>query len=177
MSITLEYVKRGDTVIDATCGTGRDTLALAKAVGSEGVVFAFDIQQAAIELTAERLCTNDICNVKLIHDSFTSMNEHVPDDSASAVMFNLGYLPGGDHSITTSADETIAGIECAVRAIKPNGIVTIVMYDGHKAGTEEKRRVLEWAGGFDSGEYHVAYVNMLNQPNSPPEIMWITKKE
>ena len=30
MQITLSYVEQGDTVIDATCGTGHDTLALAE---------------------------------------------------------------------------------------------------------------------------------------------------
>lgn len=34
----------GDTVVDATCGNGHDTLCLARAVGPSGTVFAFDVQ-------------------------------------------------------------------------------------------------------------------------------------
>jgi len=176
MAVTLDYVKAGDTVIDATCGTGQDTLALAKAVGSDGKVYAFDIQEKAINLTDERLRANGLHNVNLICDSFVSMNDYVAEGVASAVVFNLGYLPGGDHSFTTKADETIKGLELALVIIKAGGIVTVVMYDGHEAGKEEKTSILEWAEALDASDYHVAYVNMLNQKNNPPEIVWITKK-
>lgn len=49
--IIKQTVKVGDIVVDATCGNGNDTLLLAKLVGNEGKVFAFDIQNAAIENT------------------------------------------------------------------------------------------------------------------------------
>ena len=45
------------------------------------------------------------------------------------------------------------------------------------AGTEEKARVMEWAGDLDPAKYHAAYVNLINQKNHPPEILWITKKK
>jgi hypothetical protein len=45
-------VSPGDTVIDATCGNGHDTLALARLVGPRGCVIAMDIQAShAAELT------------------------------------------------------------------------------------------------------------------------------
>ena len=176
MSVTLRYVNKGDTVIDATCGTGRDTVALAEAVGDEGRVYAFDIQEEALRLTEERLKKQGLTNAILIKDSFTSMSAIIPENSASAVVFNLGYLPGGDHSITTTADETIEGLKCAAKVIRPGGIITVVMYDGHEEGAEEKSRVLEWTKALDPGRYHAAYVNFPNQKNDPPEILWITKK-
>ena len=176
MSVTLTYIKPGDTVIDATCGTGQDTVVLSRAVGSEGSVYAFDIQKSAHLLTEARLKSHEITNVRLIMQSFASMSDHVPERSASAVVFNLGYLPGGDHSITTTADTTLEGLEAALRTVKPGGIVTVVMYDGHDEGAEEKKAVLEWAEALDQKRYHVAYVSLLNQKNNPPEILWITKK-
>ncbi len=36
------YVQEGDAVVDATAGNGGDTLWLAKAVGPQGSVYAFD---------------------------------------------------------------------------------------------------------------------------------------
>ncbi len=36
------YVQAGDSVVDATAGNGGDTLWLAKAVGPQGSVYAFD---------------------------------------------------------------------------------------------------------------------------------------
>ena len=176
MSVTLTYIRPGDTVVDATCGAGHDTVALAHAVGDEGVVYAFDIQKTATLLTEARLLQHDITNVRLKMQSFVSMDEYVPENGAAAVVFNLGYLPGGDHSITTTAGTTLKGIECALRIIKPGGIVTVVMYDGHEKGSEEKKAILEWAEKLDQSTYHVAYVSLLNQKNNPPEIVWITKK-
>ena len=176
MSVTLTYIRPGDTVVDATCGTGQDTVALARAVGNEGSVYAFDIQKNAHLLTEARLKSHGFTNVHLIMQSFVSMSEHIPERSASAVVFNLGYLPGGDHSITTMADTTLKGLEAALRTIRPGGIVTVVMYDGHDEGAEEKKAVLEWAEAVDTKSFHVAYVSLLNQKNHPPEILWITKK-
>ena len=177
MSVTLAYIRQGDTVVDATCGAGQDTVALARAVGSEGRVYAFDIQKKALLLTEARLKTHGFTNVHLVMQSFASLSEHVPENSAAVIVFNLGYLPGGDHSITTTADTTLEGLECALRTIRPGGIVTVVMYDGHDEGVEEKTRVLEWAEALEQSRYHVAYVSLLNQKNHPPEILWITKKQ
>ena len=176
MSVTLTYIKPGDTVVDATCGTGQDTVVLARAVGSEGSVYAFDIQKRAHLLPEARLKSHGIANVHLVKQSFVSMSDHIPEKSAAAVVFNLGYLPGGDHSITTTADSTLEGLDVALRTIKPGGVVTVVMYDGHEEGAEEKQAVLEWAEALDQKKYHVAYVSLLNQKNHPPEILWITKK-
>ena len=176
MSVTLTYIKPGDTVVDATCGTGQDTVALAHAVGDGGSVYAFDIQKNAHLLTEARLKAHGFNNVHLVMQSFVSMSDHIPERSAAAVVFNLGYLPGGDHSITTTADETLAGLDAALRTVRPGGIVTVVTYDGHKEGAEEKKAILEWAEALDQSRYHVAYVRMLNQKKYPPEILWITRR-
>lgn len=176
MTITLQYVKRGDTVVDATCGTGQDTVSLAKAVGDEGTVYAFDIQQDAIDQTEQRLKDCGLDNAKLIKDSFVRMAEYVSDESVSAMVFNLGYLPGGDHSITTMTEDTLKGLEASTGLIKAGGIITVVLYDGHHEGQHEKEAVLKWAETLDASKYHVAYVSMTNQKNNPPEILWITKK-
>lgn len=176
MHVTLAYINSGDTVVDATCGTGRDTAALARAVGEDGRVFAFDVQDRALELTEARLRAEGLFNVRLLKQSFVFMGEHVPEKSAAAAVFNLGYLPGGDHRITTTADSTIEGLHAALRMIRPGGVVTIVLYDGHENGREEKRKVLAWAETLDARDYHVVFGNMLNQANHPPEILWITKK-
>ena len=176
MTVTLSYVRKGDVAVDATCGGGYDTAALARAVGPEGRVYAFDIQKKALIMTESRLRSHGISNVRLIRESFVSMSSHIAENSASAVVFNLGYLPGGDHSITTTAETTAEGLDAALRTIRPGGIVTVVMYDGHEAGAEEKKMVLEWAEALDQSRYHTAYVSMINQEKNPPEILWITKK-
>ena len=176
MAITLEFVRRGDTVVDATCGTGQDTVSLAEAAGDEGVVYAFDIQQDAIDRTGQRLNDSGLSNVKFVKGSFTEMGEYVSEESAASVVFNLGYLPGGNHRITTMAVDTLNGLEVATRVVKTGGIITVVLYDGHEEGKREKTAVLKWAKELDASRYHVAYVSMPNQKNNPPEILWIMKK-
>ncbi len=176
MTVTRPYVGLGDVVVDATCGNGNDTLTLAKAVGSGGTVWAFDIQKRAIDATSGYLACQGYDNVKLVHGSFATMGEYVAPGSASCVIFNLGYLPGGDKAITTDASETLRGLEAALTAIRTDGIVTVVMYDGHEQGREEKEQILEWAGALDPRQYHVVYGNMLNQQKNPPEVLWITRK-
>ncbi len=177
MEVALMCVEPGDTVVDATCGGGHDTLALAGAAGPEGKVFAFDIQEEAVGLTKERIAEKAIENVQVINGSFVNMESYVEAGSASCIVFNLGYLPGGDHSITTDAETTLQGLEAALRTVKKGGIVTVVLYDGHEEGKREKAQVLKWAEGLDPKAYHVAYVNFMNQPKDPPEILWITKKK
>ena len=57
----------GDIAIDATCGNGNDTLALAKLVfadGGQGLIYAFDLQQIALKNTSalldQELNENDV---------------------------------------------------------------------------------------------------------------------
>lgn len=49
-------LRKGDVVIDATCGNGHDTLALLRMVADEtgggGCVYAMDIQKVALESTS-----------------------------------------------------------------------------------------------------------------------------
>lgn len=60
-------VQKGDTVIDATCGNGFDTLALLNLVADEshnGYVYALDIQKDALDKTSllleESLSSNEV---------------------------------------------------------------------------------------------------------------------
>ena len=177
MEITLRYVSPGDLVVDATCGTGGDTAALAEAVGEHGRVIGFDIQQSAIDQTEGRLRELGLRNHELHQDPFEFMGDYVRDGSAAAVVFNLGYLPGGNHAVTTVAETTITGLEAALKVIQQGGVVTVVLYDGHDEGKIEKQAVLDWASELDAKIYHAAYVSFVNQANHPPEILWITKKK
>lgn len=179
MKITLEYIEEGDTVIDATAGNGYDTLLLAEAAGDSGKVIAFDIQETAIEHTKNILQEHGMLDrVKLVKDSHEHLEKYLDKGSRpSAVIFNLGYLPTGDKSITTKADTTISSIVTASKLIKLGGIITLVLYSGHEEGKQEKERILDLLGQFSPREFHVAYTSMINQPNNPPEIVWITRKK
>ncbi|MDD3298972.1 MAG: rRNA methyltransferase, partial [Firmicutes bacterium] len=53
-SIVKGVVSEGDLTVDATAGNGHDTLFFASLVGEKGAVYAFDIQQRALDITRER---------------------------------------------------------------------------------------------------------------------------
>lgn len=138
----------GDTAIDATAGNGHDTVFLARTVGAGGRVFAFDLQPQALSATRQRLQQNvpEACDrVRLINASHADMQQHVPEPIAGhvrAVMFNLGYLPGGDKGITTVADVTIQAVRCALDLVATDGLVSILAYRGHAQGQEEMDALL-----------------------------------
>jgi hypothetical protein len=179
--IILEYLQPGDLAVDAACGTGHDTAFLVGFTGgmmqdAGGSVIAFDIQEEAIRRTKEYLGEGGERNVTLVNDSFVHMDEYVEPGTAAVVMFNLGYLPGGNKTITTTAEETLVGLDKALEAIRIDGLVSVVMYSGHPEGAREKDAVMEWAAALDHRQYHVVYLGYPNQPGNPPEVLLITKK-
>ena len=177
MSITADYINKGDTVVDATVGNGNDTLALSRLVGETGKVYGFDIQTLALMRASEFLMANDApSEIELVYNGHEEMDRHISEE-VSAIVFNLGYLPSGQKQITTTADTTITALDKAIDMIKADGIVTVVMYPGHPAGQIEKDKVLEWGSSLDKGIYHCAYISMINQPDNSPCIMLVTKKK
>lgn len=128
---------KGETVIDATAGNGKDTLFLAQLVGEKGMVYAFDIQKEALNTTEKLLQQNNISWCKTIHDSHEELDQY-NINQPKAVVFNLGYLPGGNHDIITKPLSTLTGIKNALNMLKVGGILTVVIYTGHEGGKEEE---------------------------------------
>lgn len=177
MSITADYINKGDTAVDATVGNGNDTLTLSRLVGETGKVYGFDIQPLALMRASEFLMQNEApSEIELVYNGHEEMDRHISEE-VSAIVFNLGYLPSGEKQITTTADTTITALNKAIDMIKADGIVTVVMYPGHPAGKIEKDKVLEWGNSLDKGIYHCAYISMINQPENAPCIMLVTKKK
>ncbi|QKY69750.1 class I SAM-dependent methyltransferase [Lentibacillus sp. CBA3610] len=174
-----EVVNKGDTVIDATCGNGHDTLFLSRHVGENGHVFAFDIQNQAITNTKARLAQNGLTNATIIKDSHSNFIHHMPVDKLTRLggaIFNLGYLPGSDKSVVTQSETTILAIEGILSHIKQNGIVVLVVYHGHEGGDQEREQLMRYARLLNQELYHVLYYGFINQKNDPPFILAIQKR-
>jgi 16S rRNA C1402 N4-methylase RsmH len=170
----------GDIAIDATCGNGNDTLFLSKLVGKNGQVFAFDIQEQAIEKSKLRLAENQADdNVTFFHASHDEMIKQLSDlaiGKTSAAIFNLGYLPGSDKSITTKGTSTIDAIKQLLQILKPEGIIILVIYHGHEEGKREKDLVLDFVKNLDQKKAHVLQYDFINQKNDPPFVVAIEKR-
>ncbi|AET59829.1 SAM-dependent methyltransferase [Paenibacillus terrae HPL-003] len=168
-------VQPGDTAIDATVGTGADTLFLAKAAGRRGRVYGFDIQQEALQLARRRLDEDEspsLAEVSLLLQGHEQMREAVPDKlhgKVAAVMFNLGYLPseGADPSVITHTDSTLAALDAALYLLRPRGILTAVLYPGHAGGGEEAKAVLQWASTVPISSGQSIIYRQLQRAASP----------
>ena len=166
-------ISPGDIVIDGTAGNGHDTLFLAKLVGSNGHVFAFDVQEAAIEATQLRVAEWQE-RVTVIHAGHELISTYVSDEISVAV-FNLGYLPGKDHSIITQPHTTIEAIESCLRLLKVNGLIVLVVYHGHEGGAEERDVLLNYVCSLPQSFVHVLKYEFINQQNHPPFVLVIEK--
>lgn len=168
-------VKEGDIVVDATAGNGNDTLFMANLVGQNGKVYSFDIQQKAIENTKNKLIQQNLLDrVELIHDSHENIDKYVKVGIKGA-MFNLGYLPGGNHNIVTKPYSTLSCLKKIVDLLQVGGIITIVIYIGHDGGEEEKEAVLDFVSKLDNKHFAVQKTEMLNFENYPPIFVCIER--
>ena len=167
-------MREGDRAVDATAGNGRDTLFLARLVGAGGRVYAFDIQQEALDETAALLRQNNMSErVTLIQAGHEAMDSYV-EEPVAAVMFNLGYLPGGSRSIVTRPETTLQGLAAALQLLKPGGLATLVLYPGHAEGKKEKSALLEYCSGFDGLAFGVVHARLLNREEAP-ELLVVKK--
>jgi len=169
------FVRRGDHVVDATCGNGHDTLLLADLVGSSGRIWAFDIQKNAIESTSGRLAEADHnSTVVLVHAGHETITEHC-SGPVKAVVFNLGYLPGGDRSVVTRPESTLAGLEQSLEIIEPGGVVIITLYPGHAGGRQESIILETRLAQLPPAGFHVWRMGQMNVPDTAPYLILIQK--
>ena len=167
----------GACVIDATMGNGHDTAWLCELVGESGKVYAFDVQQEAVDRTAERL---EQAGFRQRAELFCLGHEHMAEvihQQADAIVFNLGWLPGAEHGVTTQTSTTLLAVEAALSLLKEEAIMTICIYPGQEEGTKELHALLEWAAKLDDRRYDAMIKCYVNQPNDPPRILAIRKKK
>jgi tRNA G37 N-methylase Trm5 len=170
-------VEMGDVVLDATAGNGHDSKFLAELAGGEGKVYSFDIQQEALDRTADLFKKNSLAaQIELIYSNHTEIDKYIEED-LDAIIFNLGYLPGGNKKIITKSESTITALKKSLELLKVKGIVILVVYSGHEGGKEERKALLNYSSNLDYKKYNVLNYKFLNQPGPPPEIIAIIKRK
>lgn len=169
-----QYIKPGACCIDATAGRGFDTAFLCELTGESGEVLAFDIQEDAVNSTKALLEKRGL-RAKVYLESHAHMNQYKEAESVDGIMFNFGYLPGGDHSICTHAQSSIAAINCGLELLKKKGVMSLCIYHGGDTGFEEKNALLAYLKELDTKKYTVIVSELHNRPNHPPLSVFITK--
>jgi len=173
--IIAEVVKEGGAAVDATCGNGHDTLFLARLVGARGKVYAFDIQEKAISTTRSLLEKEGLAQrVQLYQTGHENMGAIV-DVPVDAVIFNLGYLPGGDHTIVTRPESTLESVRAALGILRPGGRLVAVAYTGHPGGAQECALVEEEVARLDSRIFRAVEVIFLNRGATAPKVIAVEK--
>lgn len=174
--IMKEHIQEGSLCIDATMGNGNDTEYLCRLAGPQGHVIAFDIQKEAVAHTKTRLERSlDYCNYDLILDSHIHMGQFAQPGTVDCIVFNLGYLPGGDHGLATKPQTTIQALEQGIHLLKRNGLLSVCIYSGGDSGFQEKDAVLAWLGALDPRKYLVMVTEYYNRPNHPPIPAFVIK--
>lgn len=170
----------GDIVVDGTTGNGYDTQFLAERVGRTGKVYGFDIQETALRATKDRLHQHELSEqVVLFHTGHENLHSCIPTNDhgkIKAAIFNLGYLPGSDKTITTKVATTIAAVKQLFEIMAPEGIIVLVIYHGHSEGAKERDALLSYCQELEQNDAHVLQYQFINQKNNPPFLIAIEKR-
>ena len=162
------FLQFSDIAIDATCGNGNDTLFLAGLC----TVIGIDIQPVAIQSTADLLERHGKKALlqRLSHEHLDQLPlPHPP----KLIVYNLGYLPRGDKTLTTKVETTLASVKKGLDLLAPAGALSITCYPGHEEGAKEEKKLLEWATQLGSDRYLVCHHTWLNRKGAP-SLLWIS---
>ena len=183
-----DIIKTNDVVVDATMGNGYDTQFLAE-LGAN--VYAFDVQEEALNATEKRLDDAGIKNqifeknlsnlltepsVNLVLSGHEKLSEYVKEPIKAAI-FNLGYLPKTDKSVVTKADTTLTALDALTNQLVVGGRIAIMIYYGHEGGMEEKNAVIKWTSSSPQKDWEVTSYAPLNQIHTPPILVLIEKRK
>ncbi|MBP0990153.1 MAG: 16S rRNA (cytosine(1402)-N(4))-methyltransferase [Oscillospiraceae bacterium] len=161
----LEECGKADGIyVDFTMGGGNDTLFLCK-LAPNGRVYSFDIQPAALDATQKLLDQNSISNCSLILDSHANADKY-SIGKIDGGMFNLGYLPKSDKSITTKRPSTFAAVKIALNMLKVGAVLTVAVYPGHEEGRLEGEMLFDYLSSLDKYIFNVIYYRYINHPGS-----------
>jgi predicted methyltransferase len=169
-----EVLHDGSLAVDATVGNGHDTLFLARQVGPAGRVWGFDIQADALARVQMQLVQCELAErVQLLHMGHEHLHTQLPAAARgrlAAVMFNLGYLPGGDKQLTTLPDTTLQALAGSVANLCPGGLLSVIVYRGHPGGQAEADAVLAWLQAQPADSLSVETIE------SPGPVLYLARK-
>jgi SAM-dependent methyltransferase len=177
ITLAHDYWKRlvlpGDIVLDATCGNGYDTLFLVDLLET-GKVYSFDIQPEAIQSTQDKLSPEQQKKVVMILGSHVTFPVELTPASVKLIVYNLGYLPGGDKSKTTLTESTLESLTTGLDLIRPDGAISITCYPGHPEGKKEYQAILAFVSRLAPRDWCVCQHSWVNRTDGPV-LLWLSK--
>ncbi len=162
-------IQPGDTVVDATAGNGHDSLFLASRAlkNPQGRLIAIDVQQPALDNTRHLLKEFPENQITLINSCHSKIAEITDSKNIKLIVFNLGYLPGGDKSITTNLTTTITAIKASIDLIARGGLISIMCYPGHVEGSIEEAAIIDLLTQLDPRQWSITSHKFINRNKCP----------
>ena len=113
---------------------------------------------------------------ELILDGHEYMEKYVLEvGMVSCIVFNFGYLPGGDHTVATKAETSVAAIQSGLSLLRKGGLMSLCIYSGGDTGNQEKEAILGFLKTLDTKQYLVIVSAYFNRSNHPPVPVQIRK--
>lgn len=157
-----KHVKYKDLIVDATIGNGNDSLFISNYL-KEGHLYGFDIQNKALENTKKLLDENHFTNYTLFLENNKNIEQKLNHlkNKISLVIYNLGYLPGGDKNITTNTEDTIKSLKGSLNLLNHKGIILMTIYPGHLEGKKEGEHIIKYLN--ENNIHYQIYRNTDNE--------------
>jgi methylase of polypeptide subunit release factors len=166
-----KWVAPGDLVIDATVGNGHDSFFLAQLLKGQGSLTGYDIQPQAIESAKKRLEELPFLLRRNISLKLQS-HVHFEEKNAKLIVYNLGYLPGGNKTVTTLSDTTLQSLQKALLTLSADGAVSITCYPGHEEGRKEEAAIMEFLKMLPATQWSVCIHQWINR-SLAPSLIWL----
>lgn len=167
-------LQTGDTTIDCTCGNGHDTLKLCQLVLVEegGKVYGLDLQAQAIENTKKLIDAHFAVmrkqgRIELLQQCHSNFPASLEKEKIKLIVYNLGYLPGGNKQYTTLVDTTLLSLEQACALIMPGGAISITCYPGHEEGQKEMEHLLLFSERLNPDVWNCCQHSWINRYRAP----------
>ena len=167
----------GGLYVDATCGNGHDTLFLCQLAGPTGHVLGLDIQQQAVDATNTRLQQAGLGSIgRAVLYDHADLAALVPPGTADCVLFNFGWLPGAEHSVHSTAENSLTALQNGLAALKRGGVLAAVLYSGKVIGDSEKQAALAFFRCLPLTQYTVLVCEFANWADTAPLPCFVIKK-
>jgi FkbM family methyltransferase len=131
-------IKPGDTVVEVGANIGAHTLGLARAVGPQGLVHAFEPQRACFALLQAQIALNRVQNIRAYNEALGRARErvympsidHAKADNFGGVALSREHSPAAEAIETATLDERFAGMPCSLIKIDVEGMEEDVVRGG-----------------------------------------------